>query len=361
MRNNQQPTLMEISPEEAMTGHGFSPKDPWKDAWQFILPSLMSKLLGRKTPWDQVEKVRTLMESYLKKVDTPKQYHADRIGLNATWPRMREMLRHNRGMTKLMLDHGFHSRIVYPYILQGAQAISLEVFFGRAFDLTGEFVAFPIDEMAAYYAVWEPIGVFIRERVAYAQKLLAQPHLEVLTCGAGFCPEYRLNDFPARDLQHHVIAVEADDRVFNHLNLVYGCDPKELGITYLLSRIENIYQNSLYYNRFDVVMAQGLISYYRDVGSNRRTVELLAGLKQLLKPGGRLICDLQSMEPTLIRCAECMGWQSKLLPDWTAKSAIRRMKKACQKVGLTMADVRVDSRNRTPCGVMFTLQRPEKA
>lgn len=352
---------MEVSPEAAMVNHGFFPKDPWKDAWQFILPTLASKLLGRKTPWDQVDEVRTLLELYLKTVDTPEQYRLDEAGIEKTWPRMREMLRHNRGMTKLMLDHGHQSRIVYPYILQGAQAISLEVFFGRAFDLTGEFVAFPINEMAAYYAVWEPIGVFIRERVAYAQFLLSRPHLKVLTCGAGFCPEYRLNGFPARTLQHNVIAVEEDERVFDHLNLVFGCDPKELGITYLLSRIENVYRNPLYHNTFDVVMAQGLLSYYRDIGSNRRTVELLAGLKQLLKPGGRLVCDLQAMEPTLIRCAECMGWQSKLLPDWTAKSAIRRMKKACQKAGLVLTDIKVDSRNRTSCGVMFTLQRPEKA
>ena len=73
LRTNQQPTLMEVSPEAAMVNHGFFPKDPWKDAWQFILPTLASKLLGRKTPWDQVDEVRTLLELYLKTVDTPEQ------------------------------------------------------------------------------------------------------------------------------------------------------------------------------------------------------------------------------------------------------------------------------------------------
>lgn len=352
--HDSQNNLFTVTPEVAMYGYGFFPKHAWKDAWRFILPSLASKLFHVPAAWRDVEEVRYLMELYLKTVDTPAEFASDMQGIEAGWPRMREMLRHNRGMTKLMLDHGHHSRIVYPFILQGAQAVSLEVFFGRSFDLSGNFVEIPLDELAAYYAVWEPIGVFIRERIAYAQRQLRWPKLKVLTCGAGYCPEWRLNDFPAENLKHDVTAVDEDERLFDYLQLVYGRDPEELGIHYVRDTIENVCSNEAQFGSYDIVLAQGILSYYRDIGNNKRTVELLRQLKQMLRPDGKLIFDLQVFEPTLVRCAECMGWESKLLPDWTAKSAIRRMKKACAQAGLELTDYKVDSRNPTPCGVMFT-------
>ena len=350
---NDQRKLAEVGLENARHSMpGFVPKDAWQDAWRYILPSLASKLFGLRSSWEDVMEVLNLMQLCLAITKTDNEEVLR--GLNASWPEMQKKLRRNRGMTKLMLDHGYLSKIIYPYIMAGAGAISLEVFFGRAFDLAGEFVEFPVNELASYYAVQEPIGVFIRERVKYAQRLLGQRGLVVLSCGAGFCPEYRLNDFPVHNLRHRVLAVDDDEEVFDHLELVYGCNPSELGITYLKDRVENAYNNPYYHRRFDVVLMQGLLSYYNDVGSNRRTVELLKGLKRVLCPGGKIICDLQVFEPTLVRCALSMGWESDLLPDWTAKSAIRRMSKACQKAGLWLIDAKAD----IPCGVMFTLVKP---
>ena len=337
---------------------GFVPKDAWQDAWRYILPSLASKLFGLRSSWEDVMEVLNLMQLCLAitKADNKEVLR----GLNASWPEMQKKLRRNRGMTKLMLDHGYLSQIIYPYILAGAGAISLEVFFGRAFNLAGEFVEFPVNELASYYAVWEPIGVFIRQRVAYAQQWLEQLGYgsRILSCGAGFCPEFRLNDYEwtMKYLQQRVVAVDEDEEVIKNLELVYGRDPSELGITYLKDRVENVCADLAHYRRYDAVLMQGLLSYYHDVGSNRRTVELLRGLTKTLRPGGIIICDLQVFEPTLVRCALSMGWESDLLPDWTAESAIRRMEKACRKVGLEVVSVKIDAWNKTPCGVMFTLR-----
>ena len=157
-------------------------------------------------------------------------------------------------------------------------------------------------------------------------------------------------------LQQQVVAVDEDEEVFKNLELVYGRDPSELGITYLKDRDENVCADLAHYRRYDAVLMQGLLSYYHDVGSNRRTVELLRGLTKTLRPGGIIICDLQVFEPTLVRCALSMGWESDLLPDWTTESAIRRMEKACRKVGLEVVSVKIDAWNKTPCGVMFTLR-----
>lgn len=355
---NDHRKLTEVGPEAAMQMPGFRPKSVWDDGWRYVLPSLASKLFHLKTPWEAVDNIEWWFKYYLSLVDSPEQLEQDLAGLERTWPRMKEMLRNNRGMAKLMDEHGFASRYIYSYILGGASAISLEVFHGRAYDIAGNFTELSMSDMAAYYAVWEPIGVFLRERLMYAQKFLNKQFLRVLSCGAGFCPEHRLNGFPARQLHHEVLAVDADPRVHEQARMVFGCDPSELGINYRLNTVEYICDSETYAEYFDVVLAQGLLSYYHDFGNNQRTVALLKRLKRVLKPGGIVICDLQVMEPTLLRCALSMGWESKLTPDLTAKMAIRRLIKACREAGLQVMEARIDSRNPRPCGVIFRLRKP---
>lgn len=353
---NDVTTMAELSPEEAMYGHGFYPKNAKSDGWRFIIPSLASKIFHLKSNPDDVREVRSSIEEYLlRTIDDEEELQAQMDGLEALWPKMSKMLRENRGMTKLMLDHGWQSKIILKYISEGAQASSLEVFFGRAYDLAGNFVDLPYSDRASYYSVWEPIGVFIRERIQYAQKVLDRPNLRVMTCGAGYFPEWRLFGFDKKALNHEILAIDADKRIPKRFHDVLGCEPKDLGVTYLTTSIEDACEVNLLRNYNDVVLAQGIASYYRD---NEKTKELLANLARVTKPGGKIVFDLQVMEPTLVRCALSMGWESDLTPDWTANSAIRRMKKVCQELGLAL-EYQVDSRNRHPVGVMFTATKPE--
>ncbi len=353
--NNNSMTTADLSPEEAMTGHGFYPKNARSDGWRFIIPSLMSKFFHLKSSWKDVEQVRKDLVEYLEWTSpTKEELQVQLKGLDEIWPRISQMMRNNRGMTKLMLDHGWQSKIILKYISEGAQASSLEVFFGRAYDLAGNFVHLPYDDKAINYSVWEPIGVFIRERIQYAQAVLDRPNLKVLTCGAGFLPEWRLFGFDKKKLNHEILAIDADERIPARFQDVLGCDPSEMGVTYMTASIENVCQVVYLRDAHDVVLAQGIASYYRD---QQKTKDLLAHLARVTKPGGKIIFDLQVMEPTLVRCAASMGWVSDLSPDWTAKSAIRRVQKVCDELGLTL-EYKVDSRNVRPVGVMFTATKP---
>lgn len=340
----------DMTPEEAMQGCGFKQKSMYWDAWRYIWPALVSKLLRLKTPWRDVERIYELISVYCATVaESPEELMRDLAGLEKKWPAMEAALRKNRGMARLMLDHGWCSRIIMPYILAGAQAISLDVFYGRAFDLQDRFVELPPGDMSRYYSVWEPIGVFIRERIQWAQQELMRPGLTAAFCGAGLMPELRLFGYDLAKWQPKVLACDMDERVLDGLKLVFDRPVHELGIQYQLASIHDMANYPANYEVADVTLAQGIPSYYR---SEKATMELFTDLARITKPGGKIFFDLQVFEMTLVRCALGMGWESDLTPDWTPKTAIKRMQKMASKLNLDL-EYRVDSRNRHPVGVMF--------
>lgn len=369
-------TTAQLSPERAMEGYGFHPKKVWRDSLRFILSTAVSKIF--KTPWRKVNLVYQRLHEYLLEVDIdPGQLKRDVAGLDAGWSTMRKMLRNNRGMTKLMLDHGCRSKIIYPYILAGSQAVSLEVFNGKAFDLAGDFVDIPYDDMAIFYAIHEPIGVDIRERIAFERKWIGEAlknssgDIEILSCGAGLCSFLRIpNRLPIRKKNNSksgkikVTAIDLDERNLENLKLVFPSirriDDETVTIpryntTYTIADISETCELTENAKRFKIVNIQGVLSYYRFGG---KTKQMLATLMKAMANDGMILCDLQVFEISLIRCALCMGWVSDLFPDWSAKSAIRRMQKICNSLGLTM-EYQICSRNPRPTTVLFCLRRSE--
>lgn len=367
--NRESLTTAQMSPESLMYGHGFRPKKVWRDSLRFLLPSLLSKVLRLKSRWRNVDRVYEQIHDYiLQENNDSEQLKREVAGLEETWPRMRKMLRDNRGMTKLMLDHGARSEIIYPYILGGSRAVALEVFNGRAFDLAGDFVDIPLRDKAILYSVWEPIGVDIRERVKFEQRQMSEmgaemgaEEWEMLTCGAGLCSFLRLFDFEAPK-NCHIEAVDLDAHNLDHLELVFddvsdktscGCKLAKHNLNYEIADLRDIAGRLENQKRFRLVNAQGVASYYRFGG---KTEELISCLLRMTHDSGKILLDLQVFEPTLLRCAACMGWVSDLFPDWTVKSAVRRMRKICRRLGLKM-DYTVCSRNPRPTTVLFCLQR----
>lgn len=363
-------TAQHLSPEEAMMGYGFRPKEVWRDSLRFILPSLLSKVFRLKTPRGKVDEVYWRLHEYLLEVDADaEQLAKDVAGLDAGWKQMRRMLRQNRGMTKLMLDHGCRSKIIYPYILGGAQAVNLEVFNGRAFDLSGNFVDIPYSDRAIMYAVWEPIGVDIRERIMFEQNNLnslarlaqnAGREMKVLTCGAGLCSFLRMYGFRVpKNCQ--IMAVDLDERNLDNLKLVFddvrltenGCVLPDYNVKYELASIEDVCYRSENRACFDLVNLQGVASYYRFGGKTKR---LISDLLRVLRNDGVILLDLQVFEVSLLRCSLCMGWTSTLFPDWTVKSAVKRMQKICNQLNLEM-EYQTCTRNKRPTTVLFRLRK----
>lgn len=361
-------TTAQLSPEDAMYGYGFHPKKVWRDSLRYILLTILSIIF--KTPWTKVNLVYQRIHEFLLEVDeTPEQLKRDMVGLDAGWPRMRGMLRNNRGMTKLMLDHGCRSKIIYPYILAGSQAVSLEVFNGKAFDLAGDFVDIPYSDRAIIYAIWEAIGVDIRERIKFEQDQIQEmdwrldedvESWEMLTCGAGLCSFLRMYDF-AMPKRCRIKAIDMDKRNLKNLNLVFddvrlnarGCSLDEHNVSYEITDIETECNRSQNKKRFKIVNAQGVASYYRFGGKTKR---LIADLLKAVSDDGVLLLDLQVFEISLLRCALCMGWISDLFPEWTVKSAIKRMRKICDALELEM-EYRICSRNPCPTTILFMLRR----
>lgn len=338
-----------------MNGYGFTQKDVWHDAAKYILPALGSKIFRLKTPWSDIQRIYDLIVMYCSMTaPNHEEFRKDMSGLDRLWPEAMMKLRHNRGMAKLMLDHGWMSRIILPYILQGAQAISLDVFYGKAFDLQDNFVELPPGDMAQYYAVWEAIGVMIRERIMFAQDYLREPGLNLAFCGAGLMPELRVFEDILGKYHPKVLACDADVRVLDGLKLVFDKPMEELGIDYRIANIGEIASDQNNWLKFDRTLAQGIPSYYH---KKQQTLELLSDLARITAPGGVIIFDRQLMEWTLVRCATGMGWESDLTPDWTVNQAVRTVKWACDQLGLELK-WQVDSRNRHPVGVMFAATKP---
>lgn len=360
-------TAAQLSPEDAMYGHGFYPKKIWCDSLRFVFPTVGSIFV--KTPRKKVDLVYQRLHEYLLEVDDDaEQLRRDVKGLDEGWPRMREMLRKNRGMTNLMLDHGCRSKIIYPYILAGSQAVSLEVFNGKAFDLAGDFVDVPYSDTAILYAVWEPIGVDIRERIKFEQEhikmadsVFGDEPWEMLTCGAGLCSFLRMYDFDITKLNCNITAIDMDERNLKNMGYVFddveptpnGCRLTEHRVNYEIADLHEFCMRPENAKRFKVVDLQGVLSYYRFGGKTKDLIQLLA---RVLADDGWILCDAQVLEISLVRCALCMGWVSELFPDWTSKSAIRRISKICKELGLSIQP-RICSRNPRPTTVLFCLKK----
>lgn len=320
-------TTKDISPEEVRKRGHYPVIPPWQDVWQFVIPSLGSKVLGLKTPWTMVDKVYERQKEYLNRVDTPEQYKKDMMGVDHDWPAVREILRKNWGMTRMMLDHGCRSRFLYKVIQTGAQAILLEVFQGRFISVAGDLEYIPYRDSIYRYIVPESIAVNVTTRTRDVQKLIADlpPKQKILVCGAGLLPELRVNDFDVRALGHEILAVDLDERNLKNLNLVFDRPLPEYGVDYQKADLVDICNDPRNAEQFALVYAQGVMSYYR---KNGRTDEMLKTmLKPVRKGGGLLFFDLQIFRPDLLRCSTTLSWESDLGPDLNAKTAVERISK----------------------------------
>lgn len=362
-------TAADMTPEEVIAGGYFEAYRPWSDLAKGVGLALLGKV-GARTPQRDIDRVYRRMKVYIETTPLDGVADADVRRKKAMdkfkriWPVLRHKLYYNPGMTDLMLDYGCQSWFTLPIITTGAQAILLELFDGRTKGMDGEFCYIPYGDPASLIMVCEPIGVEIRARRDYAQRVLAEEsRLNVVMYGAGVCAEVRRrnlewerNGITWQGLKHRTCAIERDARNLKNLEYVFD-DPKRLaddyGIDYNIADMFEFSNDPANSERFDIGLAMGVLSYFRR--------DLKSTLEALMKPirnGGRLVCDFQLIEGGILHDAYCKGWKSNLRPDLSPKLAIYSMSRVCHELGFGMSyeTVRHPFAKASP-GVLFTIYK----
>lgn len=349
-------TTADISPAEVRKRGQYYIITPWQDVWQFVIPSLGSKVLGLKTPWRTVDKVYVKLKEYLRQVDTPEKFKKDMTGVDHDWPSVREILRKNWGMTRMMLDHGCQSRFLYKVIQTGAQAILLEVFHGRFISVAGDLEYIPYSDSIYRYIVPESIAVNVTTRTSDAQKLIADlpPKQNIMMCGAGLLPELRVNGFDGCALDHEILAVDLDERNLKNLNLVFDKPLSQYRVKYEIADIVDVCNDPANAGKFALVIAQGVMSYYR---KNGRTAEMLKTMLKPVQKGGALFFDLQMLRADLLRCATSLSWESDLAPDPKVKAAVDRISKIVDMYDDLSLSWRVVYYRKKPASIHFLITK----
>ncbi len=363
-------TTANCRPASMMFGHGFYPRRPWHDMWQYTLLGLLSQKLHLKTPDYLIFKVRRQIEGFLKEVnkDNPEQLNKDLKGFKKVWEDLEPACRQNLGMVKLLLDGDYRSRFLPKGITVGAHAILLEIFHsGCTFSVSGEFEPIPYQDMMALMTIWEPIGLCMQERVIYTQSAILRnieqfkkfhpgETFRIIIYGAGLLPEFRTNGFSIEGVNVEIVALDMEEDNLKYLSLVYDKPISELGATYKIIDFRDFCSDPTNFGYFHLGIGMGVLSYYTQEMQN-----IISMLMRTLKPDGELICDLQLLCAGLGKNAYAQGWKSNLSPELTANRAIKKMTAIANSLKLKMSYKESDYKDYTGvAGINFTLQKTEQ-
>lgn len=321
------------------------------------------------------QKLEHYLDQYVKKCGGDRRAYQE--GLEKIWPNLEQRMLKHPAVYKYVMDFATQSPSLLNFMSWVPCSETMENAFGYGYNIAEEYGPLSPADVAFYWSLREPVLSGIRQRVCYAQGeigRLMQPilrgerkeKLRILFVGAGRAPELRRWGYPTEFLlQQEVVAVDEDKGVWSNIDFlfqqVHGKTVKELGIRYYNMSFSEFMRNGNWNGYFDLIIANGFMSYYQD---EMQTLHMLRGLRSLLKVGGRLVMDLQLLHVSLLRCKFALDWNTNppLSPDVTDKGAEKRIREACQKVGFDVCDaqlLRTDLRPKSPkIGMVFTLERP---
>lgn len=361
----------------------YPPMQVWGDSLKYVFLTILGKVPGFRPKEGDVNYVRRQLQMYsqiqvsrmedltsAEKASLTEKY---RSGIVRMWPKLKEILMRNKGLLELMLSGGGTQSLTFakfPVDLV-PHARALESAWGYNFDNAGVYRRLDLYDISARYSVVEPIFAELRRRTWIAQQaikeVLPQPGTtkpgekvaRICTLGAGLLIEFRKYGMTLNDIKRlDVIACDADRTLKSDLDTVlqfdYGASIEDTGIDYRFCDITDVLSDRSLWGTVDVVLMDGVLSYCRD---EQAMTDYVAGMKKLLSKKGTIVCDLQVMDPSLIRCAFVHEWKSSMKPERSARKAIDKMKRICRNVGLEI-EVSVDDRNPRPLGVVFKLTLP---
>lgn len=280
------------------------------------------------------------------------------------WPRIR---RQARGWShyNFLRKYGLDSELIFSYIEDlSPDARAMEFALGRSFGLLGQYVKVPRSDTMAYYMVMQESTArsfpwrdyyLQSDIVSYLQRVDYKP--AVLSLAAGMATEWR--DFGWRpemlkELYGRVVAYDLDEKLPKYLPKVFGKPIEEYGVEYHTDDVKAILEDENSAGRFDIVYAKGFMSYHF---SDNETIYYLSRCKRLLKPGGIFIFDVQTFELQMMRCATTLGWSgTSLKPDSNVRTAIERIFRLSEQVGLRISNYHIDPANKKPTFVQFCLK-----
>jgi len=356
----------------------FPAMDHGRYSWKYVQLQLAARLKRRKVTASETMRAKTHLTDYLKEVlhDRPDEIKQYLEGLEEIWPGMQERMLASPALMRYVEDFAVRSLSLLNFMSWVPCSETMENAFGYGYSVAGQYGPLSIDDVAFYWSLREPVLSEIRQRVYYAQDMIARwmehpewwygPKLRILFVGAGRLPELRRRGYPTEWLdRQEIVAVDEDAGVWKNLDdlfrLAHGKSCAELGLNYCNVSLNEFTRNAGWGGYFDLVIMQGVMSYYRD---EAQTLHMLRDLRSLMHPDGQLEMDLQLFHISLLRCKFALDWNTNppLSPDFSAKGADKRIRKACADVGLVVEDSRTlktDSRaNAVKIGQIFTLRRP---
>lgn len=357
----------------------YPPMDHNKYSLKYVKTELMAKLLHRRVTVAETEQARRQLTGYLRQYCQQHQedFEEYQAGLEAIWPDMKRRMLAHPALYQYVMDFAVRSPTLLNFMSYVPCSETMENAFGYGYNIAGKYGPLPLDDVAFYWSLREPVLSGIRQRVYYAQDMIAKlmdpimqdnrrEPLRILMVGAGRMPELRRRSYPRFFFAHQeIVAVDEDKGVWSNLDdlfrYTHDCTTAEADIRYFNMSIGEFVRDQTWSGYFDLIVLQGVMSYYSD---DVQTVHMLRDLRSMLKPGGLIVMDLQLFHISLLRCKFALDWNTNppLSPDMSDKKAEKRIRAACETVGLHVDDVRLfrtDCREDSPkIGVAFTLRRP---
>lgn len=281
-------------------------------------------------------------------VDTPEQYKLDKLGLDTIWPRMRALIRKNPGLAKFMREYGVHSRFFLQFLYHVPQASSLGAAFGEGHDMSGVYTQIPQSDLMYRFSAQDEMFVWLRRRTKMVQDQLKKSK-SALFIGAGSLPELRRYDFPLGQTKQKIVGYDSNLELRAHLAEVFPKPLADYGVDYHFEPFDVAFGDKKNWGQYDLVVANGVLSYYT---KHAQLEKMLKNMKLMLADSktSMIMFDLQLMQMELIRDAVVLNWRTKpqIKPEKSLQVAVRKVKKACAKVGLQV--VKCEFNN---IGVMF--------
>lgn len=346
-------------------------KYPEENAWEYsikyILITIFARIFHIKTSQSKIQQFYVDAQALCRKLtaNDAEQLQSYLNGLDAMWPKLQRQLE-DPGFYKFVKKYGMDSAFLLTYFsVLSPNAPAMEAAGGYSVDLSGTYRKIPESDYQAYsLCVREPTFRSFCRRIWFSQmhflnyvaEYRADP--DIFMAAAGLLPVFRRYELRPEMLKKvfgRIVAYDRDPAMPEYLKMVFDKPVSEYGIDYYFEDLKVAFANPKLQQAFDIVDAEGLMSYSQN---DTELKSMLRGFKDLLRPGGIMTFDVQTMEWSMVRCAVSLAWKLPLKPDKNPRAAIERVSRCAAEVGLEIVDYAIDDYNKTPALVCFCLRKP---
>jgi SAM-dependent methyltransferase len=342
--------------------------DPEHHRGRFVRLTLLGKLCRYRASEAELDHIlQQLLAYFYATADNKDEFRRERKQiLDEVWPWLKPRLRRNKGLVQFMREYGVYSRYFVPLLMYVPGALALCPAHGECLDIFGKPQKVPKTDKMYQFIQKDEMFAFARLRAEDAKPALEKAQ-RALVLGAGTLREVRqLKRFAvvpsSSEKEPWLVAYDLDAKLISYFAQVLTYSLQRYGVDFRYKDFRDDFEDPQYRMFYDVIEALGVASYYV-----KRLEWLLANMKHMLAPDGKIKFDLQTLDckqsqkrkgllcrflqHTLIFDKFILLWESDLQPELSVKRAIRRVEKACARVGLKIDYYKYDPDN--PIGVIF--------